>query len=110
MKAQDPQGGRIINNGSIVADDVPENLKHAKRESIVISIEFKEEVDPELLRPIEGVLDVKRKEKLILVEAAKEVDVRPAVFNFATEKGYTLLGMNQESVTMEDIFRKLTSE
>jgi ABC-2 type transport system ATP-binding protein len=42
------------------------------------------------------------------VEADKEVDIRPDIFKFATENGFTLLGLNQESSTMEDVFRQLT--
>jgi len=98
----------IINNGNLVADDVPDNLQNIQRESVVISIEFKEKIDPELIKGIEGIRTVRQKDKLILVEADKEIDVRPAIFKFATDKGFTLVGMNQESSTMEDVFRQLT--
>jgi len=98
----------IINNGNLVADDVPENLKNIEKESIVISIEFKEKVDPDLIKSIDGIISVKQKDKLILAEAEKDIDVRPAIFKFATDNGYTLLGMNQESNSMEDVFRQLT--
>lgn len=98
----------IINNGRLVADDVPDNLKNIQKESIIISVEFKEKIDPELIKSIEGVLSVKQKDQFILVEADKDVDVRPAIFKFAGEKGFTLLGMNQEANSMEDVFRKLT--
>jgi len=98
----------IINNGNLVADDVPEDLKNIEKESIVISIEFKEKVDPDLIKSIDGIISVKQKDKLILAEAEKDIDVRPAIFKFATDNGYTLLGMNQESNSMEDVFRQLT--
>lgn len=98
----------IINNGKLVADDLPDNLKNIQKESIVISVEFKEKVDPELIKSIEGVLSVKQKDHFILVEADKDMDVRPAIFKFAGEKGFTLVGMNQETNSMEDVFRQLT--
>ena len=98
----------IINNGNLVADDVPEDLKNIEKASIVISIEFKEKVDPDLIKSIDGIISVKQKDKLILAEAEKDIDVRPAIFKFATDNGYTLLGMNQESNSMEDVFRQLT--
>ncbi len=98
----------IINNGRLVADDVPDNLKNIQKESIIISVEFKEKIDPELIKSIEGVLSVKQKDQFILVEADMDVDVRPAIFKFAGEKGFTLVGMNQEANSMEDVFRKLT--
>lgn len=98
----------IINNGNLVADDVPENLTTIQKESVVISVEFREKIDPELIKAIEGVISVKQKDQFILVEADKDIDVRPAIFNFASENGFTLLGMNQESNSMEDVFRQLT--
>jgi ABC-2 type transport system ATP-binding protein len=98
----------IINNGNLVADDMPDNLQSIKKESVVISIEFKEEVDTQLISGIEGIITVKKKDNLILVEAVKDIDVRPAIFKFATENGFTLVGMNQETSSMEDVFRQLT--
>ncbi len=98
----------IINNGNMVADDVPDTLKNIQKETIVISIEFKEKIDPEKLLKIHGVVSVKQKDQIILAEAESEVDVRPAIFKFATDNGLTLVGMNQEANSMEDVFRQLT--
>jgi len=98
----------IINNGNLVADDVPDNLQNIKKESIVVSIEFKEMADPNLIKEIAGIISVKQQGNLILVEAEKDIDVRPAIFKFATDNGLTLLGMNQETSSMEDVFRQLT--
>lgn len=98
----------IINNGNLVADDVPDNLKNIQKESVVISVEFKEKVDAELFSKINGVLTVKTKDNFILIEADKETDIRADIFKFASENGLTLLGMNQETSTMEDVFRQLT--
>jgi ABC-2 type transport system ATP-binding protein len=98
----------IINDGNLVADDVPGKLQNIRKETVVISVEFKEPIDAELFMDIDGVRSVKNKGNFILIEADKEVDVRPLIFKFATEKGFTLVGMNQESSTMEDVFRQLT--
>ncbi len=98
----------IINNGKLVANDVPENLKTEQKESVVISLEFKEKIDASLIKSIDGILSVKQKDQIILVESEKNVDVRPAIFKFATENNLTLLGMNRETNSMEDVFRKFT--
>jgi ABC-2 type transport system ATP-binding protein len=98
----------IIDNGNIVADDFPQNLQNHEKNSVVISVEFKEQIDIKNLGNIEGILSVKQNEQIILIEAVKHVDVRPAIFKFATENNLTLVGMNQEAKTMEDVFRKLT--
>lgn len=98
----------IINDGNLVADDVPANLTAIQKEAVVISVEFKEKIDPELLKAIEGVISVKQKDKFILIETTNDMDVRPAIFKFASENGFTLIGMNQEINSMEDVFRQLT--
>lgn len=100
----------IINNGKLVADDVPEKLTNIQKESVVISVEFSEKIDPESIKAIKGVISVKQKDLIILVEAEKDMDVRPAIFKFASENGFTLVGMSQESNSMEDVFRQLTKK
>lgn len=100
----------IINNGNLVADDLPHNLQTRRKETVVISVEFREKVDPSLLKQINGVVAVELKDQQLLIEAEKEVDVRPEIFKFATEKGYTLVGMNQVASSMEDVFRQLTGK
>ncbi|MCK5367493.1 MAG: gliding motility-associated ABC transporter ATP-binding subunit GldA, partial [Cyclobacteriaceae bacterium] len=98
----------IINNGKLVADDFPDNLKNTKLESTVLSIEFKEKIDLELMKNIDGIISVKQKDQIILIEARKDIDVRPAIFKFATDNDFTLVGLTQESNSMEDVFRQLT--
>ncbi|NJN28388.1 MAG: gliding motility-associated ABC transporter ATP-binding subunit GldA [Cyclobacteriaceae bacterium] len=99
----------IINNGMLVADDFPDNLKNIQKATTIITVEFKEQVAVAGLTGIAGIVKVKQKDKLLVIEAVKEIDVRPAIFKFATQNGYTLLGMNQESNSMEDVFRQLTN-
>lgn len=100
----------ILNNGNLVADDVPNKLKNLDLSTVVVKIEFKEQVELELIRKIEGIVSAKQKDHFIVLEAEKDVDVRPEIFKFATEQGYTLVGMSQEESTMEDVFRELTKE
>lgn len=98
----------IINNGNLVADDFPDNLKNIQNSTVVITVEFKEKIDVEALKKIDGIISIRQKDLILVIEAIKDVDVRPAIFKFATEKSYTLVGMNQESNSMEDVFRQLT--
>jgi ABC-2 type transport system ATP-binding protein len=100
----------IINQGKLVADDVPEKLKSDASVAVVITLEFREDIASDELLQLEGVQSVRKNGKIILVEASVEADVRPMIFKFATEHGYTLLGMNQETNSMEDVFRQLTKK
>jgi len=100
----------IINHGKLVADNVPEKLKTDAASTVVITLEFREDVPTEGLSLLEGILSIRKNGKTILVEAAAESDVRPLIFKFATEHGFTLVGMNQEVSSMEDVFRQLTKK
>ena len=100
----------IINQGKLVADNVPDKLKTNAESTVVITVEFKEDIIIEGLSRLEGILSVRKSGKTILVEASTEADVRPLIFKFATEHGYTLIGMNQEVSSMEDVFRQLTKK
>ncbi|MDZ7604058.1 MAG: gliding motility-associated ABC transporter ATP-binding subunit GldA [Cyclobacteriaceae bacterium] len=98
----------IINQGKLVADDKPEELKSVAAATVVITVEFREDIATDEISALEGVLSVRKNGKIILVEASAESDVRPLIFSFAKTHGYTLLGMNQEASSMEDVFRQLT--
>lgn len=100
----------IMNEGRIVADDKPGNLQKSAQDRMVISLQFKEKIDPKLIENIEGVLAVSRQGGKLLAETAGNDDVRASIFKFAAENGYTLLAMNRESSTMEDVFRQLTQD
>jgi ABC-2 type transport system ATP-binding protein len=100
----------IINNGTLVADDLPENLQHVSRPTMIISAEFKESFDPQSIVRIDGVLSVKSRDNIVLIEADKTIDVRPEIFKFATQHNLTLVGMQQESSSMEEVFRQLTQK
>lgn len=99
----------IINKGRIVADDMPEKLQISETEAIRIVVEFKENADVSALKKIKGVIEVKQfKDFEYLVTTAKESDVRPDLFMFATQHGLTLIRLNQLDSSMEDVFRQLT--
>ncbi len=98
----------IINKGKIVADDIPDNLKNMRNEVSIISVEFKEKVHIVDLEKIEGVLEVKQADKTLIIESSAEKDVRPAIFKYATDNNLTLIKLNQEDRSMEDVFRQLT--
>jgi ABC-2 type transport system ATP-binding protein len=99
----------IINKGRVVADDVPEKLKLSDAESNKILVEFKEPVKPAQLMKIRGVLKVEEIRKHeYRISSDKEIDVRPALFQFAASNGYTLVRLNQLDNSIEEVFRQLT--
>ncbi len=99
----------IINKGKIVADKAVAALRsdHVREKYIVV--EFAQDIDVHELENIEGVASVKplgQCKYSILV--AGEKDIRGEIFNFASRKQITLLGLSQEESNLEDIFQKLT--
>lgn len=99
----------VINNGKLVANDRIENLKLTGTKKVIVKVEFSETVDVEKLHAIEGVNEVTlEKGNEYRLSSDPEVDVRPAIFKFATEQNITLVGLSQEEITMENIFQDLT--
>jgi ABC-2 type transport system ATP-binding protein len=99
----------IINKGSLVADDETANLQSRSEDYIVISVEFDKATDRKLIREIKGVLDAVNTSGYIWkVKSEKGLDVRPALFQFAVKNHLSVLGMQKEEKTLEEIFQKLT--
>lgn len=99
----------IINKGKIVADNDVHKLQSSETSKKVLTIEFAEAVDPLLLQGIEGVEEVKEMEPgKYIISTGAEVDIRPKVFQFASENQKVLLGMKLEEHSLENTFRELT--
>ncbi len=99
----------VINKGKIVANDRIDQLKAMPAETIVITVEFSDEIDASGLEQLEGIITVSHAGKgIYVVESSVENDVRPHIFKLATEQGLTLIGMRQEEESIEKIFQRLT--
>jgi ABC-2 type transport system ATP-binding protein len=99
----------IINKGKIVADDATANLQNRIGNEMIITVEFKQIVERSLLGNIRG---VKTYEQLkdgkwnFIAEGSR--DIREDIFNFAKEKNLTLLHLNKEEFSLEEVFKQLT--
>jgi ABC-2 type transport system ATP-binding protein len=101
----------IIDRGKLVADDTASSLRSSRAEREAIEVEFDRDVPAEALMAISGVLQVLHKENTswLLVYAAGE-DVRPAVFQFAVEHSYQVLGLQRSERGLEEVFKELTGD
>lgn len=101
----------VINKGEIVADDSLVNLLQQDNKSIAIEVEFETAVEIAELKSLPFVKEVislgGNKYKLIGIG---EVDLRPEVFRFTSERRISLLGLKKEEVSLESVFRELTAE
>ena len=99
----------IINKGKIVADDSTEKLQSRVGNEIVVTAEFKQVVDLATLKSIKGVKSFdKLKDGKWSFTGEGNKDIREDIFNFAKEKNLTLLHLNKEEYSLEEVFKQLT--
>ena len=102
----------IINGGRIVAEDTPEQLSARLRKSEKISVTLK--APPaniaERFRDVPGVEQVLTTSdpQTVLIECTLGKDIREDVARFAVGQNWGLLEMRPVSMTLEDVFLKLT--
>jgi ABC-2 type transport system ATP-binding protein len=98
----------IIDKGQIVADKKLDNLVDAGSEQI-IEVEFDYQVEEQLLAKLENITSYKNTHDMIWeLTFVTEKDMRPAIFDFATENGLKTLQLNQKNKNLEAVFREIT--
>ena len=99
----------IIDNGSLVADDTPQNLSKKDQASTSYRVEFKEKVNKQLIKNITGVKTViKVEDNEWLLTSIGGKDIRENIFKFAVKNNLSVLSLSVEEQKMEDIFHRLT--
>jgi ABC-2 type transport system ATP-binding protein len=97
----------IINSGKIVANNAIDKLQ--QEEFTLLTVEFANNLEASVLLDISGVVDAQNLTDVkILIKADASVDVRPAIFQFASQNQLVLLGLKQEEQSLESTFQKLT--
>lgn len=99
----------IINQGKIVADDPIARLHNRISGNQIVQLELAESIDAKQWQALSGLeaarqLSARRWELL----SASEADIRPEVFNFVVEQGWTLLELKQLERSVEEVFQQLT--
>jgi ABC-2 type transport system ATP-binding protein len=100
----------IINRGKIVADGKAQDLGKNARTSYCIVVEFDREVSRGDLSAIDGVKKAsKTNDRKWELYSDEQGDIRHNIFQFAVEKGLTVLTINRVEQNLETIFRDLTA-
>ncbi len=99
----------IISKGKLVADDSPGNLQQRVKGSMAVRVEFKENVSAESLKKIRGVKDVRQDRNAWLLFSIGKNDLREDVSAYAREKNLTLLMLQLEESSLEEVFKSLTT-
>lgn len=97
----------IINNGKIVADKPLQNLTQNQLQTI--EVEFDLKIEPQLLATLQNLtnFDNIHDNRWQLTFNAPH-DMRPIIFDFATQNGLKTLQINQKNKTLETLFREIT--
>ncbi|MCD9573461.1 gliding motility-associated ABC transporter ATP-binding subunit GldA [Flavobacterium soyae] len=98
----------IIDKGQIVADNKLDHLVAANKEQ-VIEVEFDYKVEEQLLAKLENISSYKNTHDMTWeLTFVTDKDMRPAIFDFATENGLKTLQLNQKNKNLEAVFREIT--
>ena len=99
----------IINKGIIVANDSTETLQQQKENEQIIRVEFDKEVSKSELKKIEGVSDaINTLGNTWKITSASSKDIRAAIFQFAVANNLSVLTLQKEEQSLEDVFKQLT--
>jgi ABC-2 type transport system ATP-binding protein len=104
----------IIDRGKIVGQGTPEELRRRGSGTPIVRAAFAGDAAVrDALASIDGVLHVEEThapgETRVRLECTEGVDVREAVFRRAVENGWVLRELAGETMTLEDVFVRLTT-
>ncbi|MCE5219562.1 ATP-binding cassette domain-containing protein [bacterium] len=106
----------IINQGKIIAEDTPERLTAQIRdaETTLIRVKKNDPQIPQLVKTLPQVTSVRaasdQGEGAYLVDTILGSDLRASLAEFVVGKGWGLLELRPMEMSLEEVFRQLTTE
>lgn len=98
----------IIDKGIIIANNTIAEL-HLNSLSNTVSIEFDKAVRREHLMRLQGIISCQSDDGIKwLIEAKEKSEIRKELFKFAVENNLTVLHIEKNKSSVEDVFRRLT--
>jgi ABC-2 type transport system ATP-binding protein len=99
----------IISQGKIAADRKADEIRNTGNIQTIL-LELAEEAGQELLETIPGLTGIIRlKEKRWLISGPAGEEFRKTLFRFAVDNKLTVMSMQKQEESLEEVFRKLTS-
>ncbi len=100
----------IINRGKIISDSTIKDLVTSREGKKQIRIEFSDAPDISLFRQLPGLEKIEAEgEHVIRMTFKNDIDARADIFRIASENNLPVVGLTQEELSMEKIFRELTN-
>lgn len=103
----------IINKGSIVAEDTPENLQSrlVGSQRVVLRVRGDSDGLDATIKKVKGARGIEVKDaETVEFEFSSGQDVRPQVAKAVVQAGYELIEMRPVGMSLEEIFLELTQE
>jgi ABC-2 type transport system ATP-binding protein len=100
----------IINKGNIVADDTLSNLQNGSTDKHIVIVQFKENVDINILKNLAGVSNVTAIEtSKFKIQNSKPESIRKQLLELSLKNDLNIVSLQSESSSLEEVFRNLTS-
>ncbi len=101
----------IIDRGKIMADEKAGSVGTSNSTSQTIEVELQEKHPVEEWNKLEIINEVRELPgNIYLLASSSPDDIRPSIFNYAVEKGLTVLSMSRKEKTLEEVFREITGK
>jgi ABC-2 type transport system ATP-binding protein len=103
----------IINKGEIVAEDTTDSLQAKLTGAQRVRVRIRGEIDDlkPVLAKINGVTNIIQKsDSSVEIECRPGADLRPEIAKAAIQSGFDLLELQQDQLSLEDIFLRLTRD
>ena len=100
----------IINRGNIVADDTLSNLQKRNNNVHIVYVEFKENVDIEIIKKLPDVAAVEKLQTSnFKLQTSNPESVRKQLLELSLKNNLNIVSLQSEANSLEDVFRNLTS-
>ena len=101
----------IINRGKIVADAPTQELANLATENAQIQVTFdKKGFDTQAITKLSGVIEVKKIDDFsFVIRTESETEIRKELFQACVQQHFVIMELSKQVFTLEDTFRKLTS-
>ena len=101
----------IINKGQIVANDRLTNLQKGKSDLHSVIVQFKEPVNLSLLKGLNNIADIKElSPSNFKLQTSNADSTRKQILQLALQHNLNIVSLQDESQSLEDVFRELTGE
>jgi ABC-2 type transport system ATP-binding protein len=99
----------IINNGKLIADSPTHDLQKLWKGRELITVQFKENADLNLLKSMKDIEKVEAiNANTFKITAPNDTHIREKLYDFSKANNLTLIELRSEEIKLEDIFQKLT--